>query len=214
MNPPLLSARRLLASLVLPALLGLLSGCNVAQPAQDDPTRYFVLSDPAGTPVQGPSAGGVRLGLKAVRVESYLKRREIVVRTGENEVEFRDYRRWAESLEVALPRVLRARLLQSADVAQVSTEPFAVDQERDYDVSVEIRRCEGLGRRSGRFGASFVAAFEISTPGPNPRVIARKVFTAPDASWDGGDFDRLAALLSADAAALGAEVIASLPPRT
>jgi hypothetical protein len=135
------------------------------------------------------------------------------VRTGENEVEFRDYRRWAEPLEAALSRVLRARLLSSADVAQVSVEPFPTDQDRDFDVSVEVRRCEGLAPRSGKTGASFVAIFEISTTGPNPRVVQRKTFVAPDSAWDGTDYDRLANLLTADASALGQEILAALPPK-
>ena len=204
---------RTLLFLAAAALLGAQSGCNVVQPAQDDPTRYFVLSDPAVPPGQIPSAGGVRIGLRSVRLESYLKRREIVVRTGDNEVEFRDFRRWAEPLDTALCRVLKAKLLSSPEVSQVVTEPFPVDSDRDYDVAVEIRRCEGLASRSGHYGASLVATIEVSTAGPSPRVIARRSFSAPDAPWDGSDFDRLASLLTADAEALGQEIVSALPPR-
>jgi uncharacterized lipoprotein YmbA len=200
--------------LILPAaalgLLGILSGCNVAQPAQDDPTRYFVLSDPAGP--AAATAGGARVGLKAVRLEGYLKHREMVVRSGENEVEFRDYRRWAEPLDAAIGRVLRARLLAAPEVAQVLSEPFPLDQERDLDVAVEVRRCEGFVTRSG-FGAGFAATFEVATAGPNPRVLARRTFVAPDAAWDGRDFDKLASLLSADASALGQEIAAAIAAR-
>jgi len=214
MNIPNISTFRFLAPAAALCLMGILAGCNIAQPAQDDPTRYFVLSDPVGPAKEGAVApGAARIGLKAVKIEGYLKRREIVVRTGENEVEFRDYRRWAEPLEAALSRVLRARLLSSADVAQVSVEPFPTDQDRDFDVSVEVRRCEGLAPRSGKTGASFVAIFEISTTGPNPRVVERKTFVAPDSAWDGTDYDRLANLLTADASALGQEILAALPPK-
>ena len=203
-----------LIPLALAGLLCALAACNVVQPAQDDPTRYFVLSDPAAHPGQAPSAAaGVRIGLKAVRLESYLRRREMVVRTGENEVQFRDYRRWAEPLDAGVARVLRTRLLASPDVAQVYGEPFAAGQERDFDVSIELRKCEGSLAPSGRYAASLSATIEVSTAGANPRPVARKVFVAPDASWDGRDFDRLASLLSADVSALGQEVLADLPPR-
>ena len=62
---------------------------------------------------------------------------------GENEVEFRDYRRWAEPLDAGVARVLRARLLASPDVAQVYAEPFPADQDRDFDVSVEVTQVRG-----------------------------------------------------------------------
>ena len=137
----------------------------------------------------------------------------MVVRTGDNEVEFRDYRRWAEPLDAAIGRVLRVRLLAAPEVAQVVTEPFPIDQERDFDVSIDIRRCEGSADASGKFAASLSATIEVSTAGANPHVVARKLFTAPAAAWDGRDFDRLASLLSADVSALGQEVVAELPAR-
>jgi uncharacterized lipoprotein YmbA len=203
-----------LVTLALIGLAGALAACNVIQPAQDDPTRYFVLSDSPARQAQPPAAAaGVRIGLKAIRLESYLHRREMVVRTGDNEVQFRDYRRWAEPLDAAVARVLRTGFLASPDVAQVYTEPFPPDQERDFDVSVEVRKCEGSMTASGRYVASLSAAFEISTAGANSRVVARGTFAAPDAAWDGRDFDRLASLLTADVAALGKQILADLPPR-
>jgi hypothetical protein len=209
-NIPLL---RRLAPCGVMGLLALLAACNVVPPAQDDPTRYFVLSDPAGQAVQGPAAGAVRIGLKSVRLGSYLRRKEMVVRTGDNEVEFRDFRRWAEPLDAAIGHVVRQWLLGAPEVAQVYAEPFPADQERDFDVSIDVRRCEGSQDPSGKFSASFSATIEVSTTGASPRVVARKLFTAPAAAWDGRDFGQLASLLSADAAVLGQEVVADIPAR-
>ncbi len=209
-NPP---SPRWLAPCAAAAALGLLAACNVVPPATDDPTRFFVLSDPAPPAAEAPAPGAARIDLRSVRLESYLRRKEMVVRTGANEVEFRDYRRWAEPLDAAIGRVLRQRLLEAPGVAQVYAEPFPVDQERDYDVAVDVRRCEGSVDASGRGSASFSATLEISTGGPNPHVVARKLFTAPAGSWDGRDFGQLASLLSADVAALGQEVAADLPPK-
>jgi uncharacterized lipoprotein YmbA len=208
------SSRGTLTPVVLTGLLFALAACNVVQPAQEDPTRYFVLSDPAVPPGQAPApSAGVRIGLKTVRLEGYLRRKQIVVRTGGNEIQFRDYRLWAEPLDAAIARVLRSRLLASPDVAQVYTEPFPPDPERDFDVSIEVSHFEGSAGAEGRYTASFSAAIEISTAGANPRVVAHKVFVAPDAAWDGRDFDRLARLLTADVSALGQDVLADLPAR-
>jgi uncharacterized lipoprotein YmbA len=195
-------------------LLASLAGCNIVPTAQDDPTRYFVLSDAAAQAAPAnPSASAVRLGLKAVHLDSYLKHKEIVVRTGANEIQFRDYRRWAEPLDAAVGRVLRTSLQASSEVAQVLAEPFPFDEKRDFDVSIDVRRCEGVIDPSGKYQAAFSAVIEISTTGADAKVVARRLYVAPDAPWDGADFNRLASLLSADISALGGEVLAALPPK-
>ncbi len=192
-------------------VVGLVAGCNVIPPPQDDPTRYYVLSDAA--PAAAQAQGGARIGIRTVRLEGYLKRREMVVRTGANEVAFRDYKRWAEPLDAAVARVVRSALLASPAVSQAWIEPFQADQDRDFDVSMEITRCEGAVGPAGRYVASLSAVVEISTTGASPRVVARTVFTAPDEAWDGADFDRLAGLLSGDVAALGREIAAEIPAK-
>src|ERR1022692_2203745 len=158
--------------------------------------------------------GGLRIGLNAVVLGSYLDHPAIVVRTGANEIRFEDFRRWAEPLNAGIARVLRSRLLASPDVAQVYAEPFPVDQERDFDVSVRVVRCEGAGTPEGRYVASLEATIEISSAGAAPRVLSRRVFVAPDAAWDGSDFGRLASLLAADVDSLAREVLAGIPPKS
>jgi hypothetical protein len=103
-------------------------------------------------------------------------------------------------------------MLEEPGVAQVLVDPFPVDQEPDYDVSVDVRRCEGSVDASGKGSASFSATIEITATGASPHVVARKLFTAPAAAWDGRDYGQLASLLSADIAALGQEIASDLPP--
>jgi uncharacterized lipoprotein YmbA len=210
-NPP--CRLRPLIPCALVGVLGFLGACNVVAPASDDPTRYFVLSDPAAVVVPAPASGAVRIGLREIRLESYLKKREMVVRTGENEVEFRDFRRWAEPLEAAIVRVVRLRLLEAPRVSQVYSAPFPVEAQPDYNVTLDVHRCEGASSPSGKFAASFSATIEISSAGPDARVVSRTLFTAPNADWDGRDFDQLASLLSADVSALGAQVLAGIPEK-
>ena len=211
MNPK----KSLLATLATASALCLspaFQGCNVVPPAQEDSTRYFILSDPgsAGRPA-GQAAGSLRIGIKAVVLEGYLKHREMIVRTGEHEVAFRDYRRWAESLDSAIFRIVQASVQASPAVAEVDAQPFPFDQRRDYDVALTILRCEGAESSSGKFTASFSALIEISTAGDGAHVVGRRVFTAPASAWDGENFDQLAGLLSQDAAALGRDILAGIP---
>jgi hypothetical protein len=191
------------------------SGCNVVPPPQEDSTRFFVLSGaelPALAAVQAP-AGTLRVGIRTVRLESYLNRKEMVVRTGANEVRFEDYRRWADPLDTALTRIVRSRLLAAPEVAQVYAEPFPFDQARDYDVAIDVVRFEGSVGADGKFSANMAAVIEVSTTGSGSRIVSRKLFEAPAQGWDGTDFDRLAALLRADVDLLAQEVASELPEK-
>lgn len=212
MNLPRTSRARSLIRCAVPCALLAAAGCSVVPPAQEDATRYYVLAVP-GLAASG-AQGGIRIGLSGVSLGGYLKRREMVVRTGPNEVEFRDYRRWAEPLDEAIARIVQSSLLASPGVSQVWVAPFPTDLDRDFDVSIAVTRCEGAASRSGKYVAAMAASIEVSTSGANARVVARRLFVAPDEPWDGEDYGRLAGLLSGDAAALGREVLAAIPPKS
>ena len=94
-------------------------------------------------------------------------------------------------------------------MGRVFTAPFAFEQQHDYDIALNIIRCEGVVE--GRTVAQFAAAVEITTGDEDARVVARKVYQAPDAAWDGRDYTALAAALSNGVAALCDELLAALP---
>lgn len=190
-----------------PAIALLPAGCDVVPPAQLDQTRFYVLTTPEPAPAEG---GTLRVGLCTVGLPAYLKSPLIMVRRGTNEFAPQDYARWAEPLDAGIARVLRAQIRATPGVGQLYQQPFPLDRDRDYDVTIEIVRCEG-SVANGHSVARFEAVFEISTAGDNPRVVARKTFAAREIAWDGRDFGRLAADLSQDAAALGREAAAALP---
>ncbi|HEY1848146.1 MAG TPA: PqiC family protein [Opitutaceae bacterium] len=200
-------------ALAAACLLFLLAGCNVVPPPQEDPSRFYILSAPAApaAPAAAPAAAGYRLALRAVRVDGYLHRREIVVRTGGNEVSFQDYRRWAEPLESSIGRVLRQELLAQPAVSQVLGDPLAVDAQPDFTISVEITQCEGEVS-GGRASARFAAIVDVGAGGLGGRTLARRTYSAPAQGWDGKDYDRLAALLSSDVAGLARDIADSLAP--
>jgi len=202
--------------LPLASALGLfaLAGCNILPPLQADATHYYVLAGPALTePGTLPGAGALRLGLKAVEVEPYLRKGSLVVRTGDNEVTFLDQARWAEPVEQEIVAALRQRLLAAPGVGRVFVTPFPFEQARDFDVSVQVLHCEGLREGGRRASAQFAATIEVTTAGTNAQVVARKSFVAPDAAWDGKDPDRLAELLGQAVGALSQEVVAALPEK-
>lgn len=194
------------------ALAMLAAGCNLIPPPQPDATHYYVLSGPALTDTSGPRPGGkLRLGLRTVELSPYLRKSTIVVRRGTNELIYNDDARWAEPLEAGLARALRAQLSSVPAVARIYAPPFPVDQERDYDISVNVIRCEGALDSAGAASVKFSAVLEITSVKSPGLIVARKVFTAPDTAWDGKDYGALAASLSEAVAALSHEVTAVLP---
>lgn len=196
------------------AALGLLfAGCNLIPAPTVDSTRYYVLTDPAlGEAGAQPTTGTLRLGLKNVELAAYLKKGSLVVRTGANEVTFPNDARWAEPLEQEILHGLRARLLATPAVGRVFAQPFPFDEARDYDVSVRVLRCDGVEAiGGGKASVQFAATVEITRSGTAGEVVARRLFFAPEAAWDGKDYALLVARLSAAVAAFSQEVVATLP---
>lgn len=198
------------SSCALLALM-LLAGCSVIPEPQADATRYFVLTERGlGEGVVPDHAAGLRVGLKAVALPAYLDKGSLVVRRGDNEVDYRDYARWAEPLAAGIARVLSAQLRTSPAVERVLMHPFPFEQERDCDVAVSIVRCEGV-IDTGRPLVRFAAVLELTAADDAAKVLARRVFVAPDQPWDGTDHAALVQALSGSIGALGNEIIGALP---
>jgi uncharacterized lipoprotein YmbA len=196
------------------AAVALTAGCNLIPPPLPDPTHYYVLTGPALTDTGGARPGGqLRLGLKTVDLSPYLRKGTLVVRRGTNELFYNEDARWAEPLEAGIARALRAHLSTVPAVAHVYPQPYPGDQERDYDVAVNVVRCEGALDAAGHAAVKFSAVLEINRVKSPGLIVTRKVFTAPDAAWDGKDYGALAQALSEAVGALGQEIAAVLPDK-
>jgi uncharacterized lipoprotein YmbA len=197
---------RLLCVLSAVASLLALAGCNILPEAQVDPTRFFVLSTPA-LATAPPMGGGPAVHLQSVELASYIKAKPIIVRRGDNEIEFREYARWGEPLELGIARVLREELLaRGAAGAVLATGLRAFNVDYQYDLSVRVLACEGTARG----GVLFRAAWELTTTGVAPKVAAQGDFHATDLSWDGKNEAELAAQLSKAVSELSGEIATGL----
>jgi len=190
-----------------------LGGCKIIPEAAVDSTRYYVLNGPVTTdPTVAHPTGSNQIGLRPVELPGYLRNhKDMVVRTGANELRFQEFALWAEPLEAGMNRVLKERLLATDTIGGVITYPFSIDIKRDYDVAVRILNCEGLMQSERGGVAHFVAAYDIIATGAGGQVVVRRTFTAPDQAWDGADYAALARLLSEAVAKLSADIAANLP---
>jgi uncharacterized lipoprotein YmbA len=212
MKPPLTSTFPGKLQLWAGGFCLVLVSCNIVPPAQPDSTRFFILSAPqlpAGDAAIASEAK-LRIGFNNLTVADYLKSPSLLVRSHVNELDFSANNRWAEPIEAGISRILRASLSASPKVALVTAQPFPFEAARDYDIAVDVLQCEGSTAGS-RPVARFSAMYQISTAGTNPRLVARKLFVAPAAPWDGHNYGRLAALLGEEVLQLGREIVAALP---
>ena len=193
---------------VLAGVAGLvLGGCSLLPQAQTDPTRFFVLSVQSVTPEAAPAGKSPVVHLRPVEVASYIKAKPIIVRRGDNEIEFREFARWGEPLELGIGRVLREDLVARGAAGTVLAAGLrATDSDYDYTLVVRVLACEG-----GTDGAvHFRAVWELATTGLAPKLAAPGDLRPAGLRWDGKSGGALAAQLSKAVAILAEDVAAGL----
>lgn len=203
------------AGALLAGLALTLAGCSVLPAPRKDPTRHYVLTGPEPQAVNiAHERGALKVGLRTVEVAPYLDGKAMIVRRGDNEIDYRDYARWAEPLSVGVNRMLMARLLASERVGRVFPQPYPFEVERDVDVAVTVLRGEGRIKADGSAVVSFLCALEVTRShegAGSGEVLLREAFLAPEQPWRDGDYEGLARGLSEAVAKLADTVIAALP---
>lgn len=182
-----------------------LAACSLPK-AQPDLTRYFLLNEVTHEVAVAEVVGEPpRIVLRQVIVPEYLRGRIMQVRVADNELRFIDAARWAEPLESGLTRVLREDLAQRP--ARVRVVARGAD-EHEFDVAVNLRRCEGV-LPAGL--ARLAARIEIFATGVDAKLVAQEDFTFDVPGWNGTDYGELAKKLSEAADALAERIVMLLP---
>jgi uncharacterized lipoprotein YmbA len=202
MNARFLPPKCLLIGVVL---FGSGSGCSLLPEAQTDPTKYYVLSTEIAGPVTQASAPIVNL--REVELASYLRGRPLVVRRGNNEIEFREFSRWGEPLELGIARVLRDELVARGAASAVRGAGGRRDfSGTDYALNVRVLSCEGEANGS----VVFRAVWELAPSGEKSAGSARGDYRPADLRWDGKSEASLAAKLSEAVSGLAGEIAAAM----
>jgi uncharacterized lipoprotein YmbA len=207
------SAGMMMAVLTLAVLAG--SGCSILPEAAADPTRYYVLGDPAAAARPAASVRGEAgaIAIRSIELPAYLRNsRSMVVRAGENEVRYEDFSRWAEPLDAGIQRVLKDGLVSALGASSVVSFPLASGETRQWDLRVRVARCEGAAPAAGSAGVLFSASYQIVSVADGA-LVAQGDLSVTDLEWNGRDFGELARQLSRAVARFAEEVAAKVPKR-
>ncbi|MHC4591918.1 MAG: PqiC family protein [Planctomycetota bacterium] len=191
-------------SLGLSLALGVLAvaaGC-----ARTQPSRFFMLSPLAASTeaAEGPSDGGLAIGVGPVELPGHLDRPEIVTRTSDNELQLAEFHRWAEPLGDGITRVLADDLSILLPSDHVAVFPWSVATAVDYRVVVDIARFDGQLSERALLEARWTI---VGEEGKKALVRGKSSFEVPT---DGKGYEALVAAHSQTLADLAREMAVAL----
>jgi len=185
---------------------------GVAQPGDVAQPSAVAATSP-GTPTGVASAtdeAGLALGLRRLKLASYLSMPSIVIRRGVNEIVVSDFHRWGEDLGEGINRVVAAHLARTELVRTVDIAPWALRARHDFLVQLHVSRFEGVADSAATQGRSHLTAgWDIIRP-LDGRVLVRGSTEALHGSWRVGDYAGLVTGLDSALARLARDISACL----
>jgi uncharacterized protein len=137
-----------------------LSGCARMLGTTSPPTRYFVLSpltiidsamessatvsEPIETVANDdtPTKTEIGIAVEPIKIPSYLDRSEIVVRTGDNELNVAEFNKWGENIQSNLSRTLIENLSILFESDKIYLIPSKKRQAPNFRVALRIKKFE------------------------------------------------------------------------
>ena len=115
-----------------------LCGCGTS------PTTNFYTLGQAAAPTRNDTRASYNVAIGAVTLPQAVDRPQIVTRTGENQVAFDDFERWAGPLKDEIARAIAGNLTQLLEGASVFSYPQSARVEADYRVLVDVQRFDSV----------------------------------------------------------------------
>jgi uncharacterized protein len=180
----------------------------------EPPQRHYVLGGDLlqtnGTPPGNPA--GVTVGVRRLRLATYLEPAFLVVREGANRVTYAEFHRWGEPLGGGINRVVAGDLAARSGIRAVDVAPWPARQQYDYIVQLHVERFEGVAPEAGAEGEGAVhmlATWEILRQ-RDGAVLARGATDFRENGWRVGDYAGLVRRLDAGLNALSQDLASSL----
>jgi uncharacterized protein len=194
----------------LVAALGV-AGCfslGRAEPEQ----QHYVLGAAAGSESSAGSSdpSGLTVGLRRLRIASYLEAPYLVVREEPGRVSYAEFHRWAEPLDGGISRAIAGWMAGRGSIRAVDLAPWPARERYDYLVQLHVDRFEGVAGAGSDAGMAHVhASWEIIRQSDGT-VLERGITEHQQPGWRAGDYPGLVRLLDAGLRAIAADVAGSL----
>lgn len=148
--------------LLASALVALFSGCFGTSPT----ARFYTLSPVETRKPPVTSSLGVVVLVGPVTIPDYLDRRQIMTRSGRNELILAEFDRWGGSLDGEIARVLIAGLGERLAPGSIAVLPWRgsllADARRIYRIPVTVTRFDGTPGEKVVLNASWGVAVKES----------------------------------------------------
>ena len=122
--------------LLLCCFLAGLAGCGSSKPS----TFYLLTSLSASEATAVQSGAQAEISVGPVRLPSYLDRKQLLLRSGANELILREYNRWGEPLQENFQRVL----IENLSLLLVTSQVYDYDsrdlKEVDFQLRIDVNR--------------------------------------------------------------------------
>ena len=138
--------KRILAPAVA-VTLGIAMLFQVGCAGRSQSSSFYVLSPvtdtESGMKKTSGASSDISIGISPVSLPKYLKKPQIVTRTGNNELHLAEFDRWAGKIEEDIGRVIAENLTFFLSTDKVLSYPSMEAIELDYNVTMDISRFEG-----------------------------------------------------------------------
>ena len=108
---------------------------------------FYILSSVAGPELETKNISGkspdISIGVSPVSLPRYLKKSQIVTRTGSNELHLAEFDRWAGKIEEDIGRVIAENLTNLLATDKVFMYPLMEAITLDYTIKMDISRFDG-----------------------------------------------------------------------
>ena len=139
-------SKRILAG-ALALTLGLALILSFGCAGRSRSARFYVLSPVAAPTGETDNNSGfsrdIAIGISAISLPKYLRKQQIVTRTGSNEVHLAEYDRWAGKIEEDIGRVVAENLARLLATDRVLSYPAMAQGKPDFSITMDISRFEG-----------------------------------------------------------------------
>jgi uncharacterized lipoprotein YmbA len=181
-----------------------LAGCT----GKSQPSRFYTLtsvSEGQGGQARVEQAGDVAVGIGPVKVADYLNQTRIVTRTGVNNISQAEFDQWTGSFKDNLINVLAENIGHLLRTDRISIYPWRSFMPIDYQVTVDIVRCDGqLGKE-----VILIARWNI-LKGKKKELTAMKRSDIRVEIAGGSSYEALVAAQSRAIGTLGSEIVQAI----